>query len=67
LKIEDGKKAKPLSDNKLSQSIINFLGDADIKTSLAVSPKSGIFVAEIYKDDKGNYVELGSKKVYFKI
>jgi hypothetical protein len=64
--IEDGKKKKPLKDAKLEKSIIAYLGDADIKTSLAVTPEAGLFSIEVYQDAKGTYIELGNKKVYFK-
>lgn len=64
--IEDGKKKKPLKDGRLEKSIINYLGDANLKTALAVSPEAGIFSVEVYEDDKGTYVELGNKKVYYK-
>lgn len=66
MKMEGGKKTTVIKDAKLERAIISFLGDADIKTSLAVSPKAGVYDVEVYQDEKGMYVELGSKKVYFK-
>jgi hypothetical protein len=63
---DDGSSKKAIKDTKLAKAIQSFLGDADIKAGIAVSPKAMIFNVEVYADNKGIYVELGSKKVYFK-
>lgn len=64
---DDGKKKKSVKDSSLEKAINNFLGDADIKSEIARNPKGMLFNIEVYQDEKGFYIELGSKKVYFKM
>jgi len=63
---DDGKKKKTIKDSSLENAIKNFLGDEDIKSEISRNPKGLIFNIEVYQDQKGLYVELGNKKVYFK-
>lgn len=65
IKLEDDT-SKIIKDASLAKEIIKYLGDAEVKSSIAISPKAMLFNTEVYQDTKGTFVELGAKKVYFK-
>lgn len=57
---------KSIKDSKLHKALVNYLGDSDLKDSIAISPKALIVAMEVYSDDNGKYIELGKSKAYFK-
>lgn len=64
--IEDGKTKQRIKDSGLEKAIVSFIGVDDLKSSIAINTKGMIIALEIYEGTSGKYIELGSRKVYFK-
>jgi hypothetical protein len=55
-----------VNDKKFISSVIKTLGDKQIKKDLVASPEAAIIAMEVEFDEKGQYIEIGGKKLYFK-
>lgn len=58
---------KVIKDKSLEKYIISQIGEEDLKSSIAVSPKAAVFNIEVEQDNKGYYIQIGRSKQYFKM